>query len=85
MSHRTPSVVTRDSRLASNLNAHAPGGWLATSRSSKSKSTLSRSSSRGRGGGEDRLAVAASALSVFNIVTDVYGLAVVQAITNKLN
>ena len=31
------------------------------------------------------MAVAASALSVFNVVTDVYGLAVVQAITNKLN
>ena len=50
-SHRTPSVVTRrDSRLASNLNARASGGWLATSQSSKSKSTLSRSSSNGRGG-----------------------------------
>ena len=31
------------------------------------------------------MAVAASALSVFNVVTEVYGLAVVQAITNKLN
>ena len=88
VSHRTPSVVTRrDSRLASNFSARASGGWLATSQSSKSKSTLSlsRSSSNGRGGAKGRLAAAASALGVFSVLTDDYGLAMVQAITNKLN
>ena len=76
VSHRTPSVVTRrDSRLASNFSARASGGWLATSQSSKSKSTLSRSSFNGRGGAKGRLAAAASALGVFSVLTDEYGLA----------